>query len=282
MKISEFYNYAQEKLKYMESNILNNEINILLMDRLNLSFTQLILSKNKNLSQEKLEILKKDIDMRCKGNPLQYILGKWQFMDSNFYVGEGVLIPREDTSVLVNLAVSKTKDKEDLSVIDLCSGTGCIGITIEKISKNIKEVYAIEYSKDAFKYLLLNIENLKSKVKPINADIFEEYKNFDDLYFDLIVSNPPYIKRKDIKNLEREVLFEPALALDGGEDGLDFYRNICKFWTSKLKKGGYLAFELGIFQFEDVKNIMHRYGYNCINFERDINGIERAIIGVKK
>lgn len=282
MKINEFYKYARENLKDMPNDVLKNEVNILLMDRLNLDFTQLILNKDKSLNQEELEILKKDIVMRCKGLPLQYILGKWQFMGNDFYVGKGVLIPREDTSCLVNLALSKVKDKENLAVVDLCSGSGCVGITLEKLLNNTKEVYAIEYSKEAFKYLSMNIENLKSKVKPINADIFQEYMNFKDSCFDLIVSNPPYIKREDIESLEREVLHEPILALDGGVDGLDFYRGICKFWTSKLKKGGYLAFELGIFQFDDVKNIMQEYGYDFIEYKVDINEIKRAIVGVKK
>lgn len=282
MKISELYNYAKQILKNIPDNVLKSEINMLLMDRLNIDFTQLILNKEKKIEEKELEILKKDISIRCKGVPLQYILGKWDFMDSNFFVGDGVLIPREDTSVLINFVISKIKDKEKLVIADLCSGTGCIGITIEKFIKNPKEIYAIEYSQDAFKYLLLNIKSLKSKVKPINADIFEEYKKFDDAYFDVIVSNPPYIKTEDIKNLEKEVLYEPILALDGGKDGLDFYRKICKFWTSKLKKGGYLAFELGIFEFEDVKNIMKDHGYDYISFEKDINGITRSIIGLKK
>lgn len=221
------------------------------------------------------------IAKRCQGVPLQYAVGKCGFMDMDLEVGEGVLIPREDTSVLVNASLNAIKDINNPKIIDLCSGSGCIALAIERGLHRICDIYAVEISDKAFKYLYLNHKKYCSKVSLINDDIFSCYKNFDDCYFDLIVSNPPYIKSDAIPGLQKEVLREPHLALDGGENGLDFYEKICKFWTPKLKKGGILSFEIGQGQYEEVRKIMESFGIGDVKAFLDINNIYRVAVGKK-
>ena len=219
------------------------------------------------------------IRQRCSGVPIQYAIGKCNFMDMDIDVGEGVLIPREDTSVLVNASLDAIKSVKNLKIIDLCSGSGCIAFAIERGLCRSCDVYAVEISKKAFKYLSLNHKKYDSKVNLINDDIFSCYRYFENGYFDLIISNPPYIRSDDISKLQSEVLLEPHLALDGGEYGLDFYENICKLWIPKLKSGGVISFEIGKGQYNDVREIMDSSGITNIKAFLDINNIYRAVIG---
>lgn len=221
------------------------------------------------------------LQKRCSGEPLQYAIGKCNFMDMDLEVGHGVLIPREDTSVLVNTSLNEIKNIENPKIIDLCSGSGCIALAMENALNSICDIYAVEISSEAFKYLLANHMKYNSRINLINDDIFDCYKNFDDGYFDLIVSNPPYIKSDDIPNLQKDVLSEPHIALDGGKSGLEFYKKICKFWIPKLKSGGTLVFELGHGQYDDVKKIMESFEIMNIKAFSDINNIYRAIVGKK-
>ena len=248
---------------------------------LKLDFAQLILSQERELTESELEKLKKALELRKNNVPLQYILGSWSFMNLDFKVGSGVLIPREDTAALVNIVLPRLNSVAKPKILDLCSGSGAVAITIEKNAPEA-QVYALERSDDALKYLRKNVKNLKSNVKVIKGDVFKDYEKFEESYFDFIVSNPPYIKTDDINRLEKEVLKEPKMALDGGKDGLDFYKAICKYWHSKLKIGGCLAFEIGIGMFEDVKNIMTDSGFTDIEFMKDINEIIRSVIGIKR
>lgn len=281
MTINELYEYAKKKLHNLDVNCLKYEVRLIIETYLGMNEVEIILNRNKEIEPEKLDLLIEAIDLRSQGNPLQYILGTWKFMDIDLTVGPGVLIPREDTQVLVDIVVPKFKSSKKIRAIDLCSGTGCIALAMEKIFRNKLEMYAVELSNEAYIYLCKNIKTPESKIKTINGNIFVVHKKFGDNYFDCVVSNPPYIKSKEIGFLQKEVLHEPRMALDGGSDGLDFYRDICKLWIPKIKPGGFLAFEIGIGQFEDVKNIMIDSGLKSVNFKRDINGIERAVIGTK-
>lgn len=282
MTLREFYKYAEIKLNNLDYRTFKYELRLILEHYLNMKETEILLNKDVEIPNEKLQPILKAIENRSKGYPLQYILGTWNFMDINLSVGDGVLIPRDDTQVLVESVISKLKNLNKVVAIDLCSGTGCISFALEKYLKYDLDMYAIEISKDAYKYLLKNIDLLNSKVKPINEDIFIAHKNFKNEFFDCVVSNPPYIRSKDMDYLQKEVLYEPGLALNGGKDGLEFYRKICKTWVSKIKHGGILAFEIGIKQFEDVKNIMINSGITNICFKRDINGIIRSVTGIKR
>lgn len=228
-------------------------------------------------SEEKLAVLAELTEKRLNHEPLQYLLGKWSFMGIDLLVGEGVLVPRDDTEVVTSLCIDYLSCKESPNVIDLCAGSGAISLALEKYA-NCK-VTAVELSDKAFSYLTQNIKLNNSAVNALNGDIFEYHKDIADNSLDLIVSNPPYIKTADIASLQKEVQHEPAMALDGGESGLDFYRRIVPLWKSKLKAGGALAFELGEGQYDEVSRILADNGFGGITESIDFGGIQRAIIG---
>jgi release factor glutamine methyltransferase len=228
-------------------------------------------------TDEKLALLAELTEKRLSHEPLQYIIGKWSFMGIDLLVGEGVLVPRDDTEVVTSLCIDFLSGKENPSVIDLCAGSGAISLALEKYA-NCK-VTAVELSDKAFSYLTQNIKLNNSAVNALNGDIFECHKDIADNSLDLIVSNPPYIKTADIAALQEEVQHEPVMALDGGESGLDFYRRIVPLWKSKLKAGGALAFELGEGQYDEVCRILADNGFGGITESIDFGGIQRAIIG---
>lgn len=228
-------------------------------------------------TDEKLALLAELTEKRLSHEPLQYIIGKWSFMGIDLLVGEGVLVPRDDTEVVTSLCIDFLSGKENPSVIDLCAGSGAISLALEKYA-NCK-VTAVELSDKAFSYLTQNIKLNNSAVNALNGDIFECHKDIADNSLDLIVSNPPYIKSADIAALQEEVQHEPVMALDGGESGLDFYRMIVPLWKSKLKAGGALAFELGEGQYDEVCRILADNGFGGITESIDFGGIQRAIIG---
>lgn len=228
-------------------------------------------------SEEKLAVLAELTEKRLNHEPLQYLLGKWSFMGIDLLVGEGVLVPRDDTEVVTSLCIDYLSCKESPNVIDLCAGSGAISLALEKYA-NCK-VTAVELSDKAFSYLTQNIKLNNSAVNALNGDIFECHKDIADNSLDLIVSNPPYIKTTDIASLQKEVQHEPAMALDGGESGLDFYRRIVPLWKSKLKAGGALAFELGEGQYDEVSRILADNDFGGITESIDFGGIQRAIIG---
>ncbi len=214
---------------------------------------------------------------RLSGEPLQYILGEWEFYGYKLKVGKGVLIPRDDTEVLLRICLEYLKDKKNARVLDLCSGSGALAVAIAKETGS--EVYAVEKSAEALPYLCRNISLNKADIQVIAGDVFTCSDEFEDKSFDLILSNPPYVETAEIKTLQKEISFEPEMALDGGEDGLKFYRAIVSLYTDKLKPGGMLAFELGEGQFEAVKSLMKEKNYSDIDGKLDLGGIQRAIYG---
>lgn len=217
-----------------------------------------------------------DLLWRVKsGEPLQYVLGKWDFYESEFEVGKGVLIPRPETEELVSLAVKKIKALGKCTVFDLCAGSGCIGISIAKACPK-STVYLIEKSAQAMFYLLKNAEGI-SNTKVICGDIAA---NFELPTADVIISNPPYVKSADIKALQKEVLYEPETALDGGSDGLNFYRIINDKWNAKLKDGGFLMLEIGNDQRESIKTVLT--AFKNINVIKDMYGNDRIVTAVKE
>lgn len=216
------------------------------------------------------EELEKAINRRISGEPLQYILGEWEFYSLPFYVGEGVLIPRADTELLVDLALERIKPNH--RVIDLCSGSGAIAVAL---SKNCDaEIYALEKYEKAIGYLEKNIALNKAKVTVIKKDIFDFTPTEK---FDLIVSNPPYIKEAELVDLQKEVQFEPVTALLGGEDGLIFYRYIATL-AKYLNDGGAIMVEIGCTQGDEVSEIFKAAGLET-TIHNDLNGLQRVIIG---
>ena len=227
-----------------------------------------------NEEKEILSILKK----RQGGYPLQYILGSWSFMGVDYCIGEGVLIPRDDTEVVVRSVIPYLQKIEKPKILDLCSGSGIIPITLKRMF-NDADVSALEISDKAIFYLEKNIERLAPEVKLLKGDLRELYGEFDNEEFDLIISNPPYIKKSDLSTLQIEVQSEPTLALDGGESGFDFYYDIVRLYTPKLKNGGVLAFELGEGQFATVKTLMENNSFVNTQGYKDFGNIYRAING---
>lgn len=240
--------------------------------------TMLIAKGNSIATEDKEKEFLELVQKRSEFEPLQYLLGSWNFMGYDFFVGKGVLIPREDTSEVVTLCLEQANKYKNPKILDLCAGSGAISVVLAKEIPNA-EVTAVELSDEAFPYLLKNIQHNKADVKAVNGDIFKCLHKFPDNYFDIIVSNPPYIIRDEIKTLQKEVQFEPSMALDGGIDGYDFYKFIISNWTSKLKPNGSLAFELGEGQMDTVKNLMTQENFENFKEKIDLGDIQRAIIG---
>jgi release factor glutamine methyltransferase len=267
------------------------------------------------------------IDRRVSGEPLQYILGEWEFYGLPFKVGEGVLIPRQDTETVVDFILEKhlitpfdssLSDYDNLTkfaaggmpsyrILDLCAGSGCIGIALEKESETeflsdagyamqnafgraavelpgfTPEVVAVE--KFNIRYLKENIALNSSRAAVLQADVLSEdtVNALIQEYglFDMIVCNPPYLSKEDMENLQTEVTYEPREALYGGEDGLDFYKKLTRLWHRALRKHGSIFYELGINQYDRVKYILESGGFNRIDFKKDCCGVIRVIEGVR-
>lgn len=220
------------------------------------------------------------IKRRLKNEPLQYILGSWSFCGFPLSVGEGVLIPRDDTEVVLGLCLDYINNLTDAVAADLCSGSGALAIALAKIAG--VRVTAVELSKAALPYLIRNVQDNVADVTVMEGDVLRCHTQFEDESLDLIVSNPPYIRSGDIAALQNEVQFEPRMALDGGESGYDFYEAIIPLWKSKLKPGGALAFELGEDQAETVASLMRAHDFENIRTAEDFGGVQRAIIGTLK
>ncbi len=216
------------------------------------------------------------IKQRLIHYPLQYIIGRWNFFGYEFFVGPGVLIPRADTESLMDICLETLKQKQAPRVLDLCAGTGCIGITI-KGEVPTADVTLVEKYDEAISYLQKNIKHNNVDVTAVKGDVLNT-EGADGLY-DLIVSNPPYIDDGDMKALQPEVTFEPSTALAGGIDGLLFYRHIAKEYKKHLADGGVMAFEVGINQAEQVTEILKQNGFKNVGTREDMNGIRRAVFG---
>ena len=185
------------------------------------------------------------------GEPLQYIIGSWDFYDSTFAVGEGVLIPRPETEELVDLAIKTAAEYESPVIYDLCAGSGCIGVSVAKAVPSAT-VYCVEKSREAIAYLYKNAKGVPN-IHVILGDIT---KPLELPAADMIISNPPYIRSGDLASLQSEVQFEPKMALDGGEDGLLFYRAINDIAAANLKEGGVLLLEIGNEQGSEVPSVL--------------------------
>lgn len=254
MTIKELYKYCSEKLAF--GGCGDFEALCIFNDLLGLTKGKILLSEEQ-ATDEQESLVKDAIFKRENGEPLQYILGKWDFYDLTFMVGEGVLIPRPETELLVDFALDKLKNVNKPVIYDLCAGTGCIGLTVASHRKDAT-VYLLEKEEKAFNYLKKNKELLKlDNAILLHGDLF----NFDFSSLpvcDLLLSNPPYINTNEIKELQKEVLYEPVTALDGGTDGLDFYRCIANRCVNKVRKDGFCAFECGEQQSEAIIEIFNK------------------------
>lgn len=283
MTVKELILNAKELLN--DNNIENalNEVYFIAEKVFQKKRTELILFYNSDVPEQKADEFKEILESRLSGVPLQYCIGEWDFYGSTYKVGEGVLIPRPETEELCDLVLNEMKNIAEPTVIDLCSGSGCIGLTLKKHLSNAT-VFLVEKSRDALKYLINNASTVCKNqfVSIVNGDVLKP-DDFSETFtkVDAIISNPPYIKRSDIENLQSEVKFEPEMALDGGEDGYDFYRVICKEWPRYLNDNGFIALECGEEQAEHICSLFDPELFET-SIHKDFNNIDRFVIGRRK
>lgn len=252
----------------------------ILMSRLILQFIlkkekeYLMVHDNEKITKEEYDEFINCINKINNGYPIQYIINMQEFMKLKFYVDENVLIPQPDTEILVEKVLELIENKQT-QVLDLCTGSGAVGVSIAKYSKNAK-VTAIDISETAIDIAKMNSKNNNTEIEFILSDMFENLKNKK---FDFIVSNPPYIKTSVIENLENEVKNEPHLALDGGIDGLHFYRIIVNEGYKYLNENGHICIEIGYDQREEILELIKESGkYTDITCYKDLGGNDRVII----
>ena len=220
------------------------------------------------------------VDRRLAGEPVAYLIGEWEFYGLPLDISRDVLIPRTDTEVLVEQALGYLRPLGECRVLDLCAGSGCIGLALASQAPQCRVVLG-EVSDGALRICRQNIRRngLTGRVVPMLADARQRpEKTLGE--FQCIVSNPPYIPRDDLPGLDVSVRdYEPHLALDGGEDGLDFYRSITELWKEALMPGGRLYFEVGIGQADHVLRIMRSQGFGDIQVVKDHHDIPRVVFG---
>ena len=283
MIIKEALNDAIKRLK--ENNIEDATIKAreLLAYVLKKEKQYLVINNDKTIEKRAYMLYNNIITKLILGIPLQYITNKQEFMGLSFYVDNNVLIPQPDTEILVEEVIKIAKDNyennKELQILDLCTGSGAIAISLAKYINFKKEIYASDISNKALEIANKNAINNNVKVKFIQSDVFEKINN----KFDIIVSNPPYIETKTIKTLSKEVQNEPVIALDGGTDGLDFYKKIALEGYRYLKDKGFLCLEIGYNQKDVVIEILNNIGkYSNINVLKDLSGNNRCIIANKR
>lgn len=280
MTIGELHKYYSNILDHIEN--ISTDIRLIIKKVMDFTETDYLLNKDLVPENEKLEIIKTMISQRESGLPVQYIIGEWDFYGSTFIVSQAVLIPRPETEMLCEYVIGLLSERKNVVFADLCAGSGCIGITLKKHLTEARGIL-LEKSKAAIEICRKNINSIigEGSVRLIEADVFFP-ERLDDLpRLDIIVSNPPYIKSSEIPFLQSEVLLEPEMALNGGEDGLDFYRIIADKWTDYLTENGIFAFECGEEQAEDIKPILENKGFD-VHFVKDFNDTERFVIGKRR
>lgn len=311
MKLQELIQNSKHELDSLNIEEADIKLKILIEYVFKISKEKLILKYKDEINNKKVEEFRKLLKKLENGIPIQYIINNQEFMGLNFYVDEDVLIPQPDTEVLVEEVIKycnelrnnepedketnkdykeniekepiinkedKNINKKTIKILDLCTGSGIIGISIYKYLENV-EIYASDISQKALNIAEKNTNLNNAKINFINSDMFENIHIKD---FDIIVSNPPYIESKVIKSLSKEVQNEPKLALDGGEDGLKFYRSILENANDYLRKNGAIFLEIGYDQKEKIEEILKSYKiYKETKCIKDFGGNNRVII-IKK
>lgn len=276
MNIKQALEEAKNILKsnnFEDSNIIAKE---LLSYVLKKDKVYLTINLDSDLTDIEYAKFTKYIEQIIDGKPLQYITQKQEFMGMEFFMNENVLIPQPDTEILVEtvLDICKRYGKQSLRILDLCTGSGAIAISLSKILNT--QVFASDVSTKALEVAEKNNVLNNSKVEFIESNLFEQINGEK---FDIIVSNPPYIKNEEIKSLSKQVQNEPYIALAGGEDGLDFYRKIIDEAYKHINKNGYLCLEIGYDQKEDlIKLIKQNENYEYENCIKDLSNNDRCII----
>ena len=279
MNIFEAYNSTKKALESAGIEDYVFEAKQIIKHITGFSSTEILMNYTKELSEFQSNNLTAILKQRELRYPLQYVFGEWSFYGRDFYVGPGVLVPRADTETVIEVCTDYLKDKTEPKILDLCAGSGCIGITHSK-EKEDSVCLMVEKYPEAMRYAEKNITRNKAEnAKVISGDVFcgagAEEK------YDLIVSNPPYVAEEGDIEVSPETKYEPETALLGGGDGLKFYRAITENYKDSLKEKGMLCFEVGIGQADPVKEILNAAGFTDIGTKKDLNGIERAVYAYK-
>lgn len=274
MNVKEAIKYGIDNLKNIEDKSL--KVRLLLAHFMNVEKNYLITHDDEEVSIKIEEKYKQGIEEISKDVPLQYITNSQEFYGSKFKVNANVLIPRYDTEILIEETLKRAK-KQD-KILDMCTGSGIIAITLAKNVDNAN-VFACDISSKALEVARENNELHNTNVKFFESNLFEK---IEEKNFDIIVSNPPYITEKEMQELENQVKKEPQIALYGGVDGLEFYRKITEESKKYLKKEGLLIFEIGYKQKEDVSRILIENNFKNIRCVKDLQGLDRVIIGEKE
>ena len=279
MKFLDAINHGFEILKNncIKSAKLDSEI--LMSSIIRKERTFIILNQNKNVEKKNFDTFKKLIDQRSKGEPIAYLIGKKDFWNYEFKIDKNVLVPRPDSEFIIEEVLKLTKNKNKLKLLDIGVGSGCILLSILNEKKNFNGV-GIDISEKCINLSKINALDLKidTRVKFFKTDV----DNFNYGKYDLIVSNPPYINRNDLRYLDKEVLnFEPKLSLDGGLDGLSVLKRVIKKASKLIKINGLLFLEIGFDQKERVKKILRNRGFYINKVIKDYANNDRCIISTK-
>ena len=273
MNYTEAFLLGMQKLKEAEIGEAQLDARLLLEEVCGTDHNTLLCHGDREVSEKEEEQYRKTIEQRAQHVPLQHILGYQDFMGLRFHVNEHVLIPRQDTEILVEEALRYLHD--GMRILDLCTGSGCILLSLLHYSNDC-EGTGVDISKEALQVAALNAELLGIKADFLKSDLYEKVTG----KFDLLVSNPPYIERKVIPTLMEEVReYDPYIALDGGEDGLDFYRRIIGGAQDYLKRGGQILMEIGSGQAQAVSELLREAGFKEIDVCRDFAGLDRVVSG---
>jgi len=280
-KISELYLDARKAFLETEDNQTASLMaRNLLCHVTGMTQEQILAHREETASADICREMENAVRRLLRGEPIAYVLEEWDFYGMRLKINRNVLIPRDDTCAVTSLAIKKALFLEqDPRILDLCTGSGCIGLAIAQRVKDSRVTLA-DISKEALAVAKGNVNSLKlsGRVSCVQANALEKPSAFLGK-FDLIVSNPPYITAKEMEQLPESVKdYEPHLALFGGEDGLDFYRAISDKYRDALKPGGFLCFEVGMGQGDDVCNILMDNGFDIIERTADFNNIERAVL----
>lgn len=266
---------AAEKLRAAQIENASFDASCLVESITGLSRAKIMLCDD-DISDGQAELIELAVLRRISGEPLQYILGEWDFFGRTFEVGEGVLVPRPETELIVELALEKLGNARYPVVFDLCAGSGCIGLTIAAERSDAHVVLFEKYDK-AFHYLKRNIEKLGlTNVQAVQYDITMGYDKKLHETPDLIVSNPPYLRTDELEGVPAEVMHEPVTALDGGADGTDFYRIIASRWLPYVNGHGGIIFECDPSQTLKIADMLMPYAMR-VKIVTDIFGLQRAV-----
>lgn len=282
ISIHEALKEASDKLESKAATPLL-DAQIMLCHVLDVDRLYLIVNRERILTKEEAYEYNRMIEKRLCGVPVQYIIGRQEFMGLDFNVAEGVLVPRPDTEILIEKVLDSIDKEDEYTIVDIGTGSGAITVSLAKYIKN-SHVYSIDISKHALNIARQNAEkhDVLSKISFLSGSLFEPLQDISIAgKIDILVSNPPYIPTGDIDNLQVEVSkFEPRIALDGGEDGLDFYREIIDKAPEYLRSGGLIALEVGHDQARTVVDLMkEKKKYVNIEITKDLAGIERVVSG---